>query len=81
MLTDPLKLAERQRIIDALILHHGNQTRAALHIGMPRRTFVSKLDYYGIPRPQKAAPEEAVGLEPELTSVGITRHRAESDRS
>ena len=52
-LTDPLKLAERQEIIDALAAHNGNQTQAAKSMGMPRRTFVSKLDYYGIPRPQK----------------------------
>jgi two-component system response regulator AtoC len=52
-LADPLKRAERQEIIDALATHNGNQTRAAKSMGMPRRTFVSKLDYYGIPRPQK----------------------------
>ena len=52
-LGDPEKLAERQRITDALAATNGNQTRAAQMLGMPRRTFVSKLDYYGIPRPQK----------------------------
>ncbi|HEX3695120.1 MAG TPA: sigma 54-interacting transcriptional regulator [Polyangia bacterium] len=70
VLTDPTKVAERRRIIDALILHNGNQTRAAMHIGMPRRTFVSKLDYYGIPRPQKMAQaEEGIGMGPTLRSV------------
>jgi len=34
----------------------GNQTRAAAALGMPRRTFVAKLDRYGIPRPQKGVP-------------------------
>ena len=48
--------AERQRMIDALDAHVGNQTRAAAAMDMPRRTFVAKLDRYGIPRPQKGAP-------------------------
>ena len=47
------KSVERQRIIDALAACAGNQSRAAKLLGMPRRTFVSKLDLYGIPRPQK----------------------------
>jgi two-component system response regulator AtoC len=50
---DPKKAAERQRILDALAECASNQTRAAELLGMPRRTFVYKLDYYGIPRPQK----------------------------
>jgi two-component system response regulator AtoC len=49
----PEELAERQRMIDALEANVGNQTRAAADLGMPRRTFVAKLDRYGIPRPQK----------------------------
>jgi two-component system response regulator AtoC len=44
---------ERQRMFDALTAAGGNQTRAAESIGMPRRTFVSKLDRYGFPRPRK----------------------------
>ncbi len=44
---------ERQRMVDALATYIGNQTRAAAALGMPRRTFVAKLDRYGIPRPQK----------------------------
>ena len=54
-LDDPKKQAERQRIIEALNACAFNQTRAADLLRMPRRTFVSKLDYYGIPRPQKGA--------------------------
>jgi DNA-binding NtrC family response regulator len=54
-LTDPAQHAERQKIIDALAACNGNQTRAADLIKMPRRTFVSKLDFYGLPRPQKGA--------------------------
>jgi DNA-binding NtrC family response regulator len=52
-LGDPKKQAERKRIIDALEACASNQTRAALLLGMSRRTLVSKLGYYGIPRPQK----------------------------
>ena len=44
---------ERQRIVDALAACAGNQSRAAMLLGMPRRTFVSKLAAYAIPRPQK----------------------------
>jgi DNA-binding NtrC family response regulator len=44
---------ERQRIVDALAQCAGNQSRAAMLLGMPRRTFVAKLAMYAIPRPQK----------------------------
>jgi len=54
-LDDPAKAAERQSILDALAKYAGNQTRAAEALGMPRRTFITKLDAYGIPRPQKKA--------------------------
>ena len=53
VLDDPKKAAERQRILNALATYAGNQTRAAQSLGMPRRTFITKLDAYGIPRPQK----------------------------
>ena len=60
-LDDPRKAAERQRILDALAECASNQTRAAELLGMPRRTLVYKLDYYGIPRPQKGRPPEKSG--------------------
>jgi two-component system response regulator AtoC len=44
---------ERRRMMEALTAWGGNQTRAAESMGMPRRTFVSKLDRYGFPRPRK----------------------------
>lgn len=44
---------ERQRIVEALAACAGNQSRAAMLLGMPRRTFVAKLAMYEIPRPQK----------------------------
>jgi DNA-binding NtrC family response regulator len=62
VINDPRKAAERDRIVAALATCVSNQTRAARLLGMSRRTFVSKLDYYGIPRPQKGAgvpPEDA----------------------
>ncbi|MFK7985629.1 MAG: sigma 54-interacting transcriptional regulator [Sandaracinaceae bacterium] len=48
---------ERQQIVDALEQTGGNQTQAAALIGMPRRTFVKRLDAYGIPRPRKGSPK------------------------
>ena len=45
--------SERDRIIEALAACAGNQSRAAKKLGIPRRTFVSKLDAYKIPRPKK----------------------------
>jgi DNA-binding NtrC family response regulator len=54
-LPDAKKSAERQRILDALTACNGNQTRAARLVGVSRRTFVTKLDEFGIPRPQKGA--------------------------
>lgn len=44
---------ERDRIISALEKCHGNQTRAAKLLGMPRRTLVSKLTLHSLPRPRK----------------------------
>ena len=47
---------ERERIIQALAAFSGNQTRAAEYLEIPRRTLVTKLSVYGIPRPRKATP-------------------------
>jgi transcriptional regulator of acetoin/glycerol metabolism len=49
-----IQIGERQRIVDALAQCAWNQTSAALLLGMPRRTLVSKLKAYGIPRPRGA---------------------------
>jgi two-component system, NtrC family, response regulator AtoC len=57
-LDDSKKRGERQRILDALATCAWNQTRAAESLGMPRRTFVSKLEHYKIPRPQKNGGNE-----------------------
>jgi DNA-binding NtrC family response regulator len=52
-LSDELASLERQRIVAALEKCNGNQTRAADMLGMPRRTFIKRLESYGIPRPRK----------------------------
>jgi DNA-binding NtrC family response regulator len=44
---------ERKRIINALEECGGNQTKAAALLGISRRTLVSRLDAYGLPRPRK----------------------------
>lgn len=45
--------AEREAILNALERAGHNQTQAAALLGMPRRTFVEKLDRYGVARPRK----------------------------
>ena len=52
-LADQLASLERDRILEALDRCHGNQTRAAEMLGMPRRTLIKRLDAYGISRPRK----------------------------
>jgi len=49
---------ERDKIITALNACAGNQSRAAEMLGMPRRTFVNKLDLYKIPRPKKKSDDD-----------------------
>ncbi len=44
---------ERQRILDALDQCGGNQTAAAKMLGIPRRTFIARLEQYNVPRPRK----------------------------
>ncbi|HET7505872.1 MAG TPA: sigma 54-interacting transcriptional regulator [Kofleriaceae bacterium] len=45
--------AERDRIVEALEVCRGNQTRAAAILGMSRRTLISRIERYGLPRPRK----------------------------
>jgi transcriptional regulator with PAS, ATPase and Fis domain len=44
---------ERQHIMDALNRCGGNQTRAAKELGISRRTLITRLEEYNIPRPLK----------------------------
>ncbi|MEJ7734305.1 MAG: sigma 54-interacting transcriptional regulator [Polyangiaceae bacterium] len=44
---------EKRRVVEALERVHGNQTKAAELLGMPRRTLVARLSRYGIERPRK----------------------------
>ena len=48
-------LTERDKIITALNACAGNQSRAAEMLGMPRRTFVNKLDLYRSRAPRRRA--------------------------
>jgi two-component system response regulator AtoC len=50
---------ERARIIDALRTCHGNQTKAAEVLGISRRTLVSRLTEYDLPRPRKAISSQS----------------------
>jgi len=56
---DQVKSLERERILEALEKSAGNQSRAAKLLGMPRRTFVKRLDEYGIARPRKGGEDES----------------------
>jgi DNA-binding NtrC family response regulator len=49
--TDPQ--AEYARIVEALTECGGNQTRAAAKLGISRRTLVTRLGQYDLPRPRK----------------------------
>ena len=44
---------ERQRIMEAMVRHGGNQSRAARALGISRGTLINRLIVYGIPRPRK----------------------------
>jgi len=49
----PIDPAVRQQILDALERTAGNQTRAAELLGISRRTLVTRLTEFDIPRPRK----------------------------
>ncbi|HXN82004.1 MAG TPA: sigma 54-interacting transcriptional regulator [Myxococcales bacterium] len=50
---EELLAQERQRIVEALAACGGNQTEAAALLGMSRRTLISRIAEYGLPRPRK----------------------------
>jgi two-component system response regulator AtoC len=52
-LRESLDAEEKRRILEALAACDGNQTKAAEQLGMPRRTFVARLQQYGLTKPRK----------------------------
>jgi DNA-binding NtrC family response regulator len=58
-LREQLAQAERQRIVDALSRCAGNQTEAAITLGISRRTLVKRLSAFNIPRPRKRQATES----------------------
>ncbi len=54
-LRSEIEAVEREKIIEALARCAGNQTQAAALLGISRRTLVSRLSEYAIPRPRKRA--------------------------
>jgi two-component system response regulator AtoC len=52
-LPEQIRELERARIVDALEKCAGNQSKAADLLGISRRTLVSRLAEYGLPRPRK----------------------------
>ena len=49
--TDPAQM----HAVDALERCAGNQTKAARMLGMSRRSFLTRLEAYSLPRPRKGA--------------------------
>jgi DNA-binding NtrC family response regulator len=52
-----IKLVERARIIEALDRCGGNQSKAARLLGISRSTLVTRIEEFGLPRPQKGDGE------------------------
>ncbi|MBS2021568.1 MAG: sigma 54-interacting transcriptional regulator [Deltaproteobacteria bacterium] len=50
---EELDALERRRIVEALEKAGGNQSEAALALGIPRRTFLRRLQQYGLARPKR----------------------------
>jgi two-component system response regulator AtoC len=53
-LPDEIRSLERTRITEALERCGGNQSKAAVMLGISRRTLVSRLSEFGLPRPRKS---------------------------
>ncbi len=55
-LIERLQAFERERIVSALEQCGGNQTQAAMLLGISRRTLVTRLGQFELPRPRKRTP-------------------------
>jgi two-component system, NtrC family, response regulator AtoC len=55
-LTLELDEVEKRRVVRALDLCQGNQTKAAAMLGISRTTLVARIQVYGLPRPRKKRP-------------------------
>jgi DNA-binding NtrC family response regulator len=53
-LRDEMRDLERVRIVQALEECNGNQTEAAKKLGISRRTLLTRLDQFNLPRPRKS---------------------------
>src|SRR5271157_4556710 len=69
--TAALDELERQMIVRALEMTHGNQSQAAEHLGMPRRTFCRKLNHYQITLGRRS------GSSAKTTARPVVFHRTE----
>jgi two-component system response regulator AtoC len=52
----PVEASERDRIVGALARAAGNQTAAAILLGVSRRTLIRRMEEYAIGRPRKGPP-------------------------
>jgi DNA-binding NtrC family response regulator len=59
--TAALDQLERQMIVRALEMTRGNQSLAAEHLGMPRRTFCRKLNHYQITLGRRSSSTKTAG--------------------
>ncbi len=57
---------EKARMLEALTTCAGNQTRAAMMLGMSRRTFVKRMSEFALPRPRKPVGKAAADAETQL---------------
>ena len=51
-----MRALERQRIVEALERHGGNQSRAAKELSISRHTLMQRMELYGLARPRKRTP-------------------------
>jgi two-component system response regulator AtoC len=72
---------ERARVISALEQCDGNQTHAAKLLGVSRRTLISRMEAFGLPRPRKgrARPSELDDTVAEEGPVTLPAHAAIED--